>query len=149
MDMATQQNAALVEEATAASETLFSQAKELLKAMEFFKLKGEDNNVSKKIEKKENKDEKKEHKKINEEKKELDREIKEDYTDNLDKEYKEKGKEEEKKVFTPRPKPSTEIKSPIKKSYEETKPVISTSKDSEFGSTFNNSKSDSEGFESF
>ena len=149
MDMATQQNAALVEEATAASETLFSQAKELLKAMEFFKLKGEDNNVSKKKEKIEKKEEKKEHKKINEEKKELDKEIKEDYTDNLDKEYKEKEKEEEKKVFTPRPKPSTEIKSPIKKSYEETKPAISTSKDSEFGSTFNNSKNDSEGFESF
>ena len=58
-------------------------------------------------------------------------------------------KEEEKKVFTPKPRPSTEIKSPIKKSYEETKHVSSTSKDSEFGSTFNNAKSDSDGFESF
>ena len=40
MDMTTQQNAALVEEATAASEALFSQAEELLRAMEFFKLRG-------------------------------------------------------------------------------------------------------------
>ncbi|KLI17669.1 methyl-accepting chemotaxis protein [Brachyspira hyodysenteriae] len=40
MDMTTQQNAALVEEATAASEALFSQAEELLSAMEFFKLRG-------------------------------------------------------------------------------------------------------------
>ena len=79
------------------------------------------------------------------EEKELDKEIKEDYTENLPKEE----KEEEKKVFTPKPRPSTEIKSPIKKSYEETKHVSSTSKDSEFGSTFNNAKSDSDGFESF
>ena len=143
MDMATQQNAALVEEATAASETLFSQAKELLNAMKFFKLRGEDgdtseNNIEKKEDKKERKSEYKEEK-------ELDKEIKEDYTENLPKEE----KEEEKKVFTPKPRPSTEIKSPIKKSYEETKHVSSTSKDSEFGSTFNNAKSDSDGFESF
>ena len=45
--------------------------------------------------------------------------------------------------------PPTTTKSPIKKSYEETKHVSSTSKDSEFGSTFNNAKSDSDGFESF
>lgn len=37
MDMATQQNAALVEEATASSESLFSQAQELADAMKFFK----------------------------------------------------------------------------------------------------------------
>ena len=40
------------------------------------------------------------------EEKELDKEIKEDYTENLPKEE----KEEEKKVFTPKPRPSTEIK---------------------------------------
>lgn len=142
MDMATQQNAALVEEATAASETLFSQAKELLNAMKFFKLRGEDGDTSENIEKKEDKKERKSEYK---EEKELDKEIKEDYTENLPKEE----KEEEKKVFTPKPRPSTEIKSPIKKSYEETKHVSSTSKDSEFGSTFNNAKSDSDGFESF
>ena len=142
MDMATQQNAALVEEATAASETLFSQAKELLNAMKFFKLRGEDGDTSENIEKKEDKKERKSEYK---EEKELDKEIKEDYTENLPKEE----KEEEKKVFTPKPRPSTEIKSPIKKSYEETKHVSSTSKDSEFGSTFNNTKSDSDGFESF
>lgn len=45
MDMATQQNAALVEEATAASESLFSQARELADAMRFFKL--QDNNGKK------------------------------------------------------------------------------------------------------
>ena len=142
MDMATQQNAALVEEATAASETLFSQAKELLNAMKFFKLRGEDGDTSENIEKKEDKKERKSEYK---EEKELDKDIKEDYTENLPKEE----KEEEKKVFTPKPRPSTEIKSPIKKSYEETKHVSSTSKDSEFGSTFNNAKSDSDGFESF
>ena len=142
MDMATQQNAALVEEATAASETLFSQAKELLNAMKFFKLRGEDGDTSENIEKKEDKKERKSEYK---EEKELDKEIKEDYTENLPKEE----KEEDKKVFTPKPRPSTEIKSPIKKSYEETKHVSSTSKDSEFGSTFNNAKSDSDGFESF
>ena len=142
MDMATQQNAALVEEATAASETLFSQAKELLNAMKFFKLRGEDGDTSENIEKKEDK---KVSKSEYKEEKELDKEIKEDYTENLPKEE----KEEEKKVFTPKPRPSTEIKSPIKKSYEETKHVSSTSKDSEFGSTFNNAKSDSDGFESF
>lgn len=142
MDMATQQNAALVEETTAASETLFSQAKELLNAMKFFKLRGEDGDTSENIEKKEDKKERKSEYK---EEKELDKEIKEDYTENLPKEE----KEEEKKVFTPKPRPSTEIKSPIKKSYEETKHVSSTSKDSEFGSTFNNAKSDSDGFESF
>ena len=142
MDMATQQNAALVEEATAASETLFSQAKELLNAMKFFKLRGEDGDTSENIEKKEDK---KVSKSEYKEEKELDKEIKEDYTENLPKEE----KEEDKKVFTPKPRPSTEIKSPIKKSYEETKHVSSTSKDSEFGSTFNNAKSDSDGFESF
>ena len=152
MDMATQQNAALVEESTAASETLFSQAKELLDAMQFFKLRDDEfseNNkvVEKKVE------EKKEDKNIDEEKK----------LDGIE-ENKEKEKEEE-KTFTPRPKPSTEIispiksplktpvkspiKSPLKKSYEETNPVPSVSKDSEFGSTFNNSKDNTEGFESF
>ena len=49
MDMTTQQNAALVEESTAASEALFSQAEELLSAMEFFKLRGSNykKNISK------------------------------------------------------------------------------------------------------
>ncbi|WP_432632855.1 methyl-accepting chemotaxis protein [Brachyspira sp.] len=152
MDMATQQNAALVEESTAASETLFSQAKELLDAMQFFKLRGDEfskNNTvaEKKVE------EKKEDKSIDEEKK----------LDSIE-EDKEKEEEEE-KTFTPRPKPSTEIispiksplqtpvkspiKSPLKKSYEETKPTLTVSKDSEFGSTFNNSKDNTEGFESF
>mgnify|MGYP002517225340 CR=1 FL=1 len=156
MDMATQQNAALVEESTAASETLFSQAKELLDAMQFFKLR-EDEDSKKKIVVEKKPEEKKEDKNIDEEEK------LEKLEDN-----KEKAEEDE-KTFTPRPKPSTEIqspiksplktsakseiksplKSPLKKSYEETKPTLSTSKDSEFGSTFNNSKDDTDGFESF
>lgn len=41
MDMVTQQNAALVEESTAASEALLSQAEELLRAIKYFKLKKE------------------------------------------------------------------------------------------------------------
>ena len=159
MDMATQQNAALVEESSAASETLFAQAKELLNAMEFFKLR-EDNDSEKNIVVEKKVEEKKEDKNIdnenNNEKEKLN-DIKDD-----------KEKEEE-KTFTPRPRPSTEIqtpiksplkttvktpikspvKSPLKKSYEETKPVPSVSKDSEFGSTFNNPKDDTEGFESF
>ena len=152
MDMATQQNAALVEESTAASETLFSQAKELLDAMQFFKLREDEFSENNKVvEKKE--EEKKEDKDTDEEKK----------LDDIE-ENKEKAEEEE-KSFAPRPKPSTEIispiksplktpvksplKSPIKKSYEEAKPVPSVSKDSEFGSTFNNSKDNTEGFESF
>ena len=156
MDMATQQNAALVEESSAASETLFAQAKELLNAMEFFKLREDsdsENNivVEKKVE------EKKEDKNIDNEEEKL---------DNLEED---KEKEEEEKTFTPRPRPSTEIqspiksplkttvktpikspvKSPLKKNYEETKPVPSVSKDSEFGSTFNKPKDDTDGFESF
>lgn len=43
MDMATQQNAALVEESTAASQSLLSQSEDLVKVMEFFKLKNENN----------------------------------------------------------------------------------------------------------
>ena len=155
MDMATQQNAALVEESSAASETLFAQAKELLNAMEFFKLREDsdsENNivVEKKVE------EKKEDKNIDNENNE------EEKLDNLEED---KEKEEEEKTFTPRPRPSTEIqspiksplkttvktpiKSPLKKNYEETKPVPSVSKDSEFGSTFNKPKDDTDGFESF
>ena len=155
MDMATQQNAALVEESTAASETLFSQAKELLDAMQFFKLR-EDEDSKNKIVVENKPEEKKEDKNIDEEEK--------------SEKFEDKEKvEEEEKTFTPRPRPSTEIqspiksplktsakseiksplKSPLKKSYEETKPNLSTSKDSEFGSTFNNSKDDTEGFESF
>ena len=152
MDMATQQNAALVEESTAASETLFSQAKELLDAMQFFKLRDDEFSENNKDSEKKV-EEKKEDKNIDEEKK----------LDNIE-ENKEKEEEEE-KTFAPRPKPSTEIispiksplktpvksplKSPLKKSYEETNPVPSVSKDSEFGSTFNNSKDNTEGFESF
>lgn len=153
MDMATQQNAALVEESTAASETLFSQAKELLDAMQFFKLREDEFSENNKVAENKKVEEKKEDKSIDEEKK-LD-----DIEENKEKE------EEEEKAFAPRPKPSTEIispiksplkttvksplKSPIKKSYEETNPVPSVSKDSEFGSTFNNSKDNTEGFESF
>lgn len=150
MDMATQQNAALVEESTAASETLFSQAKELLDAMQFFKLREDEDSKNNTVV--ENKvEEKKEDKDTDEEKK----------LDNIEED---KEKEEE-KTFIPKPKPSTEIispiksplktpvkspiKSPIKKSYEETNHVPSVSKDSEFGSTFNNSKDNTEGFESF
>ena len=152
MDMATQQNAALVEESTAASEALFSQAKELLRAMEFFKLKEERRNISDDLEN--DNEEKSEIQKSNIENKEIE----------SDTEINNKDKEEEKK-FTPRPRPSTEIQSPLKnsaksqiksplktqtkKSYEETQPIPTVSKDSEFGSTFNNSKDDTEGFESF
>lgn len=152
MDMATQQNAALVEESTAASETLFSQAKELLDAMQFFKLREDEFSKNNKVAEKKV-EEKKEDKSIDEEKK----------LDSIE-EDKEKEEEEE-KTFTPRPKPSTEIispiksplktpvkspiKSPLKKSYEETKPTLTVSKDSEFGSTFNNSKDNTEDFESF
>ena len=152
MDMATQQNAALVEESTAASEALFSQAKELLNAMEFFKLKEQKSDISTDSESyNESKRETSKSKSNIEDKEEADTNLKED-------------KEEEKK-FTPRPRPSTEIqtplknydkseiksplKTPTKKSYEETKPVPTVSKDGEFGSTFNNSKDDTEGFESF
>lgn len=151
MDMATQQNAALVEESTAASETLFSQAKELLDAMQFFKLR-EDGDSKNKIVVENKPEEKKEDKNIDEEEK--------------SEKFEDKEKvEEEEKTFTPRPRPSTEIqspiksplktsakseiKSPLKKSYEETKPTLSTSKDGEFGSIFNNSKDDAEGYESF
>ena len=152
MDMATQQNAALVEESTAASETLFSQAKELLDAMQFFKLREDEFSKNNKVAEKKV-EEKKEDESIDEEKK----------LDSIE-EDKEKEEEEE-KTFTPRPKPSTEIispiksplktpakspiKSPLKKSYEETKPTLTVSKDSEFGSTFNNSKDNTEDFESF
>ncbi len=152
MDMATQQNAALVEESTAASETLFSQAKELLDAMQFFKLREDEDSKNNTVAEKKV-EEKKEDKSIDEEKK-------------LDSIEEDKEKEEkEEKTFTPRPKPSTEIispiksplqtpvkspiKSPLKKSYEETKPTLTVSKDSEFGSTFNNSKDNTEDFESF
>ena len=151
MDMATQQNAALVEESTAASEALFSQAKELLNAMEFFKLKEQKSDI---LTTSEN---------DNEAKNEIQKsDIEEKETED---DIEIKGKEEEEKKFTPRPRPSAEIQSPLKtsakseiksplktptkKSYEETKPVPSVSKDSEFGSTFNNPKDDTEGFESF
>ena len=99
-------------------------------------------------------------KKVEEKKEDKNIDSEEEKLDNL-----EKDKEEEEKIFTPRPRPSTEIqspiksplkasvkspiKSPLKKNYEETKPVLSVSKDSEFGSTFNKPKDDAEGFESF
>lgn len=157
MDMATQQNAALVEESTAASEALFSQAKELLNAMEFFKLKEQKSDISTDSENYNESKREPSKSKSNIEDKEME--------DNAEINDKGKDDKEEEKKFTPRPRPSTEIQSPLKnsaksqiksplktptkKSYEETKPVPTVSKDSEFGSTFNNSKDDTEGFESF
>ena len=139
MDMATQQNAALVEESTAASETLFSQAKELLNAMEFFKLREEEGSNNTVIE---NKTEGKKKEDKNEKEEKLDNTESEDkkYEDNA---YKSKSSLEIKSPL------KNQIKSPIKKNYEETKPVQPISKDNEFGSTFNNPKDDTEGFESF
>ena len=139
MDMATQQNAALVEESTAASETLFSQAKELLNAMEFFKLREEEGSNNTVIE---NKIEGKKKEDKNEKEEKLDNTESEDkkYEDNA---YKSKSSLEIKSPL------KNQIKSPIKKNYEETKPVQPISKDNEFGSTFNNPKDDTEGFESF
>ena len=139
MDMATQQNAALVEESTAASETLFSQAKELLNAMEFFKLREEEGSNNTVIE---NKIEWKKKEDKNEKEEKLDNTESEDkkYEDNA---YKSKSSLEIKSPL------KNQIKSPIKKNYEETKPVQPISKDNEFGSTFNNPKDDTEGFESF
>lgn len=127
MDTATQQNAALVEQVSASSETLFSQSKELLTAMAFFKLR----NAECKIPVKPNNQEKKEDTKANTAAK----------------------KEEPKKDYTMYKKP--ELKSPLKKSseptkkpYEETKPA-SVSSDKEFGSTFNAPANDDDEFESF
>ena len=126
MDTATQQNAALVEQVSASSETLFSQSKELLTAMAFFKLR----NADCKIPVKPNNQEKKEDTKTNTAAK----------------------KEEPKKEHTIYKKP--ELKSPLKSSehtkkpYEETKPA-SVSSDKEFGSTFNAPANDDDEFESF
>ncbi|WP_157150629.1 methyl-accepting chemotaxis protein [Brachyspira sp. SAP_772] len=126
MDMATQQNAALVEQASASSETLFSQSKELLHSMEFFKIRDD----SKKPAVKPKTDDKKEDTKSNTTVK----------------------KEEPKKTTTSYKKP--ELKSPLKspeynkKPYEETKPA-SVSSDKEFGSTFNAPVNDDDEFESF
>ena len=41
MDTSVQQNAALVEEATSASQSLLNEAEDLIKAIEYFKLKEE------------------------------------------------------------------------------------------------------------
>ncbi|WP_288685294.1 methyl-accepting chemotaxis protein, partial [uncultured Brachyspira sp.] len=126
MDTATQQNAALVEQVSASSETLFSQSKELLTAMAFFKLR----NADCKIPVKPNNQEKKEDTKTNTAAK----------------------KEEPKKEHTIYKKP--ELKSPLKSSehtkkpYEETKPA-SVASDKEFGSTFNAPANDDDEFESF
>lgn len=126
MDTATQQNAALVEQVSASSETLFSQSKELLTAMAFFKLR----NADCKIPVKPNNQEKKEDTKTNTAAK----------------------KEEPKKEHTIYKKP--ELKSPLKSSehtkkpYEETRPS-SVSSDKEFGSTFNAPANDDDEFESF
>ena len=123
MDMTTQQNAALVEEASAASEALFSQAEELLTAMEFFKLRGSNykRNISKKAA---------------------------PTTDSKAvQENKPAPKSEPKKPVTKKP----ELKSPIKKHHEEKVPQMParTVKDNEFGNTFDTSKDTSDGFESF
>ncbi len=130
MDMTTQQNAALVEEATAASEALFSQAEELLSAMEFFKLRG--SNYKKNISKVERK--------------------KSSPTTDTKAVQENKpaapSKSEEKEYITKKP----ELKSPIKKHHEEKMPASAparTVKDNEFGNTFDTSKDTSDGFESF
>ncbi|MEI0700455.1 methyl-accepting chemotaxis protein [Brachyspira intermedia] len=128
MDMTTQQNAALVEEATAASEALFSQAEELLSAMEFFKLRG--SNYKKNIAK-------------------VERKKASPTTDTKAvQENKPAPKSEPQKPVTKKP----ELKSPIKKHHEEKMPAptpAKTVKDNEFGNTFDTSKDTSDGFESF
>ncbi|MEI0485163.1 methyl-accepting chemotaxis protein [Brachyspira intermedia] len=128
MDMTTQQNAALVEEATAASEALFSQAEELLSAMEFFKLRG--TNYKKNISK-------------------VERKKASPTTDTKSvQENKPAPKSEPQKPVTKKP----ELKSPIKKHHEEKMPAPTparTVKDNEFGNTFDTSKDTSDGFESF
>ena len=127
MDMTTQQNAALVEEATAASEALFSQAEELLSAMEFFKLRG--SNYKKNIAK-------------------VERKKASPTTDT-------KAVQENKpapKSEPSKPLKKPELKSPIKKHHEEKMPAptpAKTVKDNEFGNTFDTSKDTSDGFESF
>ena len=128
MDMTTQQNAALVEESTAASEALFSQAEELLSAMEFFKLRG--SNYKKNISK-------------------VERKKASPTTDTKAvQENKPAPKSEPQKPVTKKP----ELKSPIKKHHEEKMPAPTparTVKDNEFGNTFDTSKDTSDGFESF
>ena len=128
MDMTTQQNAALVEESTAASEALFSQAEELLSAMEFFKLRG--SNYKKNISK-------------------VERKKASPTTDTKAvQENKPAPKSEPQKPVTKKP----ELKSPIKKHHEEKMPAptpAKTVKDNEFGNTFDTSKDTSDGFESF
>ena len=128
MDMTTQQNAALVEEATAASEALFSQAEELLSAMEFFKLRG--SNYKKNISK-------------------VERTKASPTTDTKAvQENKPAPKSEPQKSEFKKP----ELKSPIKKHHEEKMPAptpAKTVKDNEFGNTFDTSKDTSDGFESF
>ncbi|TVL39728.1 chemotaxis protein [Brachyspira hyodysenteriae] len=123
MDMTTQQNAALVEEATAASEALFSQAEELLSAMEFFKLRG--SNYKKNIAKVERKK----------------------ASPTTDSKAVQENKPATKSEFK-----KPELKSPIKKHHEEKMPAptpAKTVKDNEFGNTFDTSKDTSDGFESF
>ena len=128
MDMTTQQNAALVEESTAASEALFSQAEELLSAMEFFKLRG--SNYKKNISK-------------------VERKKASPTTDTKAvQENKPAPKSEPQKPVTKK----LELKSPIKKHHEEKMPAPTparTVKDNEFGNTFDTSKDTSDGFESF
>lgn len=145
MDMATQQNAALVEEQTAASEALFSQAKELLGAMEFFKLRDETDSKNNTIEDKneENKEDKSEEEKLYGEESEYKGRKEEDNKYEIKSPVKSTIKSPVKSAL------KSPIKSPIKKNYEETKPIPSTSKDGEFGSTFSSPKNDTDGFESF
>ncbi|WP_300367227.1 methyl-accepting chemotaxis protein [Brachyspira sp.] len=126
MDMTTQQNAALVEEATAASEALFSQAEELLSAMEFFKLRG--SNYKKDISK-------------------VERKKDSPTTDSKAVQENKPTKSSKSDYLTKKP----ELKSPIKKHHEEKISVMpdKTVKDNEFGNTFDTSKDTSDGFESF
>ena len=143
MDMTTQQNAALVEESTGASEALFSQAEELLTAMEFFKLRG--SNYKKNIAK-------------------VERKKSQPTTDSKAiQENKAASSANTAPTASSAPKTSSssvsskptikkpELKSPIKKHHEEKIPQVSnkTVKDSEFGNTFDTSKDTSDGFESF
>ena len=147
MDMTTQQNAALVEEATAASEALFSQAEELLTAMEFFKLRG--SNYKKNIAKVEKKKvEPKTDAKAVQENKPSSKPAPSTTT------HSSSSSSTTASHTTSSSKPVTkkpELKSPIKKHHEEKAPAVSnrTVKDSEFGNTFDTSKDTSDGFESF
>ncbi|MBW5395811.1 methyl-accepting chemotaxis protein, partial [Brachyspira hampsonii] len=118
MDMTTQQNAALVEESTAASEALFSQAEELVTAMEFFKLRGA--NTKRNITK-------------------VERKKSSPTTDAKAVQENKPASSKSSSAFKPS---KPELKSPIKKHHEEKMPQMpaKTVKDNEFGNTFDTSK---------